>query len=165
MKTKKELKAEYDKEYRKRKSEEIKLKKKLYAQSEKGRAMQKRQREKRKEYHNAYCRTPEQREKEKKRRHIRENKIDLKICIVCNKEKQIIEFENFPVFPDRRNYQCKECEHKQQKELGLTTRNVLQCFRSGLIKSKSKLKISDIVKYPYLIEANKYLLLLKQLTK
>jgi len=163
----KQQKAEYDKKYRERKKDEIRLKKKLYSESENGRAMQKRQRQKKKEsgYHNEYCRKPEQREKERKRRHIRENKTDLKTCLLCNKQKQKIEFNSFPVFPDKRNYQCKGCEYKQQDELGLTTRNILQCIRSNLVKTKSNLKISDIVKYPYLIEANKYLLLLKQLTK
>lgn len=160
-------KAEYDKKYRERKKEEIRLKKRLYSESENGRAMQKRQRQKNKEsgYHNEYCRKPEQREKEKKRRHIRENKTDLKTCILCTKVKQKIEFNSFPIFPDKRNYQCKECQYKQEEELGITTRQVLGCIRSILIKTKSKLKIIDIVNYPYLIESHKYLLSLKKLTK
>jgi len=163
----KQQKAEYDKKYRERKKEEIRLKKKLYCESESGRSMQKRQRQKNKEsgYHNEYCRKPEQREKERKRRHIREGKTDLKTCILCNNKKQKIEFNSFSVFPDKLNYQCKECEYNQQLELGLTTRNILQYIRSNLIKTKSNLKVSDVAKYPYLIEVNKYLISLKKLTK
>ncbi len=166
MKTKEE-KAEYDRKYRERKKEEIRLKKKIYSQSENGRAMQKRRREKIKEtgYHNEYMKKPEQRLREKKRRHIRENKLIEKICIICNKTKTHIYFESFLVFPDKRNYQCKECEDLQKKELGITTRQVLQSFRSNLTKTESKLKISDIAKHPYLIEVNKYLLLLKKIIK
>lgn len=163
----KEEKAEYDRKYRERKNEEIRLKKKLYAQSEKGRAMQKRQRQKRKEsgYHNEFCRKPEQRQKEKLRRYIRENKLTLKNCICCNNLKPIIEFNSFIVFPDKRNYQCKECQYKQEIELGLTTRQVLGCIRATLIKTESNLKVSDIAKYPYLIEAKKYSIILNKLTK
>jgi len=163
----KEQKREYDREYRLKNKEKLKLQKSTYCKSEAGRLMQKKQRAKNKlsGYHNEFCRKPEQREKEKLRRYIRENKTQLKKCLLCNNEKQIIEFNSFPVFPDKRNYQCKECQYKQEADLGLTTRQVLGCIRSGLIKTESNLKISDIVKYPYLIEANKYLLSLKQLIK
>jgi len=161
----KEEKREYDKKYRELKKEELDMKKRLYNQSDAGRLMQKKAREKRKisGYTNEYNKKPEQREKEKLRRHIRENKTLLKKCLLCNNEKQIIEFNSFPVFPDKRNYQCKECQYKQEIDLRLTTRQVLGCIRSALIKTESNLKVSDIVKYPYLIEVNKYLISLKKL--
>jgi len=163
----KEQKAEYDRGYRLKNKERLKLLKSAYCKSEAGRLMQKKQRIKNKEsgYHNEFCRKPEQRQKEKLRRHIRENKTILRKCLLCDEEKQIIEFNSFPIFPDKRNYQCKECQYKQEKDLGLTTRQVLGCIRSVLVKTKSNLKISDIVNYPYLIESYKYLLSLKQLTK
>ena len=157
-----EEKAEYDKKYRERKKEELRLKKKLYNQSENGRAMQKRQREKRKEYHLDYCRNPIQRQKEKLRRHIRENKLIPKFCIVCSKTKPIIEFEAWDICEDGRSYICKDCEKEHKKVLGCSTKNVITAI---VMRRYSNLTRSDVVKHPYLVEANKFLILLKKLTK
>lgn len=115
--------------------------------------------------HVEYCRRPDQREKEKLRNRKKNGLTDLKICLCCGLEKQKIEFEAYLIFPDKRLYMCKECEDKDLTELNITTREVLQTIRSNLVKTKSVLNIKDIARYPYLIEANKYLLLLKRTTK
>jgi len=163
---KKALKAEYDRLYRETNKQKIKEKKRLYNLSESGRATQKRLRVKRKENgkHAEYCRKPEQRLKEKHRRHIRENKLGKKFCIGCNETKKILDFECYTVFPDKRLYLCKECESKQLEELGCTTRGVMTSLVMRSRKMNGTLTRKDISKYPYLIEANKFLILLKQLT-
>lgn len=160
----KDEKSEYDREYRRLNKERLRVKKKLYAESESGRAMQKRQREKNKKsgYANNYNKQPEQREKERVRRHIREDKLGMKECIICEKTKSILEFEHWDVCPDKRSYLCKECEKHHQETLGCKTRNVITAMVG---RPYTSLKRKDIAKYPYLIEANKYLILLKQLTK
>lgn len=158
----KEEKREYDKLYRLKNKEKIKLKKQLYNLSESGRATQKRSREKRKDYHNEYCRNPEQVLKAKKRRHIRENKTELKLCLCCEKNKPIIEFEFAEIFPDNRYYLCKDCEKKSFQLTGLTTKSVITAITT---RSKYKLRRPDIAKHPYLIEANKYLISLKKIIK
>lgn len=159
---KKALKAEYDRQYRAKNKELIRSKKKIYNQSESGRATQKRNREKQKEYHKEYCRKPEQRSKERQRRYIREGKTDLKFCICCESNKPIIEFEFGEIFQDNRYYLCKECEIKSYEKTGLKTKGVIQAITT---RSKYKLTRQDIAEHPYLIEANKYLISLKNLTK
>lgn len=156
-------KAIYDSEYRSKNAEKLKASKADYAKSEAGRQMQKRQRLKNKlsGYHNEYCRRPEQREKERLRRHIRENKLGDKFCIVCEKTKSILSFEHWSISPDNRSYLCKECEIEHQKEYGCKTKNVITAM---VMRPYTNLTREDIVKHPYLVEANKFLILLKQLT-
>lgn len=160
----KEEKAEYDRQYRLKNKESIQLKKKLYNESTAGREMQKRARQKRKQegYHNAYCRKPEQRQKERARRHIRENKLGSKLCIGCEETKQILEFEHWSISKDDRHYLCKECEKRHKIEFGCSTRNVITAM---IMRPYTNLTRQDLIEHPYLIEANKFLILLKQLTK
>ena len=164
----KEEKREYDKEYRRKNKESLTLKKKMFCESESGRAMQKRQREKNKKsgYTNDYNAQPEQRKKERYRRYKRlygEDWIDkTKHCIGCNERKFFLEFEGYSFFPDGRNYLCKECESEQQKKYGYSTRGTMTAM---VMRKYTSLTREDIAKHPYLIEANKYLILLKQLTK
>ncbi len=160
----KEEKREYDIEYRLNNKGKISARNKLYCKSKSGREMQKRQREKNKEsgYTNAYNKRPEQRKKEKKRRYIREGKLGLKECLICEIYKSIMDFEYWDICPDKRSYLCKKCERQHQKELGCTTRNVITAM---VTRPYTSLKRKDIAKYPYLIEANKYLILLKKITK
>lgn len=158
----KEAKAEYDRKYRERKKEEIRLKKKLYSESENGRAMQKRQRQKRKEYHNEYCRKPEQRQKEKHRRHFRLNQLENKFCIVCEKDKPKIEFTASRIYQDGRMYLCKKCDELHKKDFGITTKSVIQVI---VTSCDYKLTREDVAKYPYFIEAKKYSIILNKLTK
>lgn len=165
MLTAKQKKAEYDRKRRAEKSEELKIKARLYNQSEAGRAMQKRARQKRKQYHNEYCRSKDQRKKERIRNRKKRGLTKLKVCLICNQEKEYIHFEAYKVFEDGRLYMCKDCEDKDQKDNGIIMRSLLGVIRTNLLKTKSTLKVSDICKYPYLVEANKYLLLLKRLTK
>lgn len=169
-KTPEQLKAEkaaYDKAFRENnrvrlKAEKAEAFKKDYAANpEKYREIRK----KRMPQHVIYCRLPKARAKEREARYRRLGQNKTKNCLCCKKDKRIIEFEHYPIFPDGRNYLCKECEALQAKELGVTTKEVLQCIRSGLHKHKSKLTIRDFTPYPYLIEAHKYSLLLKRLTK
>lgn len=163
--TDKEKKAEYDRLYRIRNKESIALKKKLYSESEAGRQMQKRQRVKNKisGYHNAFCRKPEQRAKEKINRHKRLGTFGkVKTCLICELEKPILDFQCYLVFPDKRNYLCRDCEQKQELELGIKTKNVIQAM---VTRCDYRLSRKDVAKYPYLIEANKYLILLKKLVQ
>lgn len=115
--------------------------------------------------HIEYCRQPSQRAKERIRNRKKAGTTALKYCLSCKSEKQKIEFESYLVFPDKRNYICKDCEREQIDGLGITTREVLQSIRSNLVKTSSNLKVKDICKYPYFIESTKFLLLLKRLTK
>lgn len=160
-------KAEYDRQYRQKNSETIKIrkaeafKKDYTANPEKYRE----QRQKRMPYHVKYCRKPDQREKERLRNRKKNGLTEIKNCLCCSYDKQKIEFESYLIFPDKRHYMCKSCEEKDFKELNITTREVLATIRTSLIKSKSILTVKDIAQHPYLIEANKYLLLLKRLTK
>lgn len=160
-------KAEYDREYREKNAERLKLvkaeefKKDYAANPEKYR----KRRKDRMPYHVEYCRKPDQREKERLRNRKKNGLTETKRCLCCKEEKQKIDFESFPIFPDKRLYMCKACEDKDLNELNITIREVLASMRASLIKSKSNLKISDMVKYPYLIDAHKYLLLLKRLTR
>lgn len=158
-------KAEYDRRRREEKREELKIKNKLYNESPAGRATQKRARQKRKQYHNEYCRRSDQREKERLRNRKKYGLTETKVCLCCGEEKQKIEFESFPVFPDKRLYMCRSCEEKDIQGLNITIREVLATIRASLVKTESTLKIKDIVIYPYLIEAHKYLLLLKRITR
>lgn len=161
-------KAEYDREYRARKKAEIAEKKRIYAQSPAGRAMQKRQREKKKKngYSNAYNAKPEQREKERFRRYKRqfgedwENKT--KVCLVCEERKFILDFRHATIFPDNRYYLCNDCETYQNENFGCTTKNTITAM---VARPYTNLTRYDIAKHPYLIEANKFLILIKQLTK
>lgn len=157
-------KAAYDSEYRSKNADTLKVKKSEYAKSQAGRKSQRKQRAKKKlsGYHNEYCRRPEQREKERLRRHIRENKLGEKFCIVCEKTKSILLFEHWSIRPDNRSYLCKECESEHQKEYGCKTKNVVTAM---VMRPYTNLTREDIVKHPYLVEANKFLILLKQLTK
>lgn len=159
---KKRQKAQYDREYREKNREKIRLRKIAYNESPAGRAMQKRHRDKSKVYHVEYCRKPEQRQREKHRRHIRENKLGEKHCIGCDKTKKILDFECYNVFPDKRLYLCRDCESEHRELLGCSTRNVMTAI---VMRSYTNLTRYDIAKHPYLIEANKYLILLKQLVK
>ncbi|WP_298845548.1 hypothetical protein [uncultured Clostridium sp.] len=166
-KTHEQLKAEkakYDDEYRKNNQKRIKQKKKeafkkSYAENP---DKYREQRKKRMPYHIEYCRQPKVRAKEKEARYRREGKNGTKKCLGCGKDKHVIEFQGYLIFPDKRHYICKECEAIQDKELDITTREVLQCIRSGLNKHQSNLTIRDFTPHPYLIEAHKYLLLLKR---
>lgn len=160
-------KSEYDKKYRdknidtikKRKAEAFKID---YANNpEKYRE----QRKKRMPNHVIYCRQPKARAKEREARYRRLGQTKLKQCFDCKQEKRIIEFENYDVFPDKRNYICKECDKKQNEEFGMTTRRLLAVVRTALLKQRSILNVKDITPHPYMIEAYKYLLLLKQITK
>lgn len=164
MLSKKELKAEYDRKYRLLNKEKLQQKKREYNKSKAGREMQKRQREKTKlsGYRNEYCKKPEQREKEKHRRHIRENKLIDKFCIVCDSTKKIIDFEFWDISPDNRSYICKECEKQHQELYGCKTRNVVTAM---VMRPYTNLTRRDIIIHPYLIEANKYLILLKKLVQ
>jgi len=161
--TAKEIKAEYDRQYRLKNKERLRAKKQAYCESEAGRLMQKKQREKRKEYHNEYCRKPEQRALEKVNRHKREGIFGkTKFCIVCEKTKPVLEFSGFLVYPDKRCHSCKECEAKHKKELGVTARSAIQAI---VTLSDYKLTRRDIAKHPYLIESKKYLIYLNKTLK
>jgi hypothetical protein len=160
-------KAEYDREYRKKNLEALKIKKaeafkKDYAANpEKYREIRK----KRMPQHVIYCRLPKARSKEREARYRRNGQTKLKKCLICKEEKRIIRFTHYAIFPDNRHYMCRECETKQDEELNISTKEVLQCIRSNLHKHQSNLTIRDFTSYPYLIESHKYLLLLKRLTK
>lgn len=160
-------KAEYDREYRKKNAERLKIekaewfKKDYYANLEKYR----KQRQQRMPYHVEYCRKPDQRTKERLRNRKKNGLTKVKACLCCGEEKELINFESYLIFPDNRLYMCKDCEENDLNELGITTREVLQCIRTGLYKTESVLTIRDYTPYPHLIEAHKYLLLLKRLTK
>lgn len=160
-------KAEYDREYREKNLERLKQQKKEAFQKDYTANPEKyrEQRTKRMPYHVIYCRLPKARAKEREARYRRLGQDKTKKCLCCEKDKRLIEFEGYLVFPDKRHYMCKECETIQEQELGVTTRGVLQCIRSGLHKHQSKLTIRDFTPYPHLIESHKYLLLLKRLTK
>lgn len=159
---KKALKAEYDRKYREENSTIIKAKKIVYNESPAGREMQKRARGKKKEYHNEYCRKPEQRTKERFRRYRREGKDKLKQCLTCLKEKPLIEFASGKIFHDGRYYLCKECDSKSIEETGIKTKRAIYTISSV---SKYKLSNKEIAENPYMIEAKKYLLSIKNLTK
>lgn len=162
--TDKELKSEYDRNYRLLNKEKIQEKKRLYNQSKAGREMQKRQRLKRKESgkHNEYCRKPEQRQKEKIRRYLRLNQLDNKHCIICEIDKPKINFTASRIYQDGRMYLCKECEQSHQKQLGISTKSVIQAI---VTSCDYKLSREDVAKYPYFIEAKKYSIILNKLTK
>lgn len=159
---KKALKAEYDRKYREENSLIIKAKKVIYNESPAGRATQKRARGKKKEYHNEYCRKPEQRTKDRYRRYKREGKDKLKQCLTCLEQKPIIEFASGKIFQDGRYYLCKECDSKSSEETGLKTKRVINTICSI---SKNKLSRKEIAQNPYMIEAKKYILSIKNLTK
>lgn len=159
---KKALKAEYDRKYREENSDIIKAKKVIYNESPAGRATQKRARSKKKEYHNEYCRKPEQRTKERFRRYKREGKDKLKECLICKENKPLIEFASGKIFEDGRYYLCKECDSKSYEETGFKSEEVINTICSA---SKYKLTRQEIAKNPYMVEAKKYLISIKNLTK
>lgn len=162
----KQEKREYDKEYRLKNKEMLRLKKSNYYRENKQKILAKQKEIKdnaeARAKHAEYCRRPEQREKEKIRRHIREGKTGVKQCLECLEHKNVLEFECWPICKDNRHYLCKKCEKKHQKELGCTTKGVVTAI---VTRRYSNLTRRDIAEHPYLIEANKYLILLKQLTK
>lgn len=162
--TAKELKAEYDRNYRLLNKEKLQQKAREYNQSKAGREMQKRQRQKNKEsgYHNAFCRKPEQREKERQRRYIRLNQLENKFCIVCETNKPKIDFTASRIYEDGRMYLCKQCDKLHEKEFGVTTKSVIQVVVTGC---DYKLSREDVAKYPYFIEAKKYSIILNKLIK
>lgn len=160
-------KAEYDRLYREKNAERLKSEKQEYFKKDYAANPEKyrEQRQNRMPYHIEYCRQPKARAKEREARYRRNGQNKTKSCLCCKKDKRIIDFSCYLVFPDNRNYLCKECESTQDKELCITTREVLQCIRTSLHKHQSTLTIRDYTMYPYLIEAHKYSLLLKRLTR
>ncbi len=160
----KDEKKEYDRLYRLKNKERIAVRKKLYNESPAGREHQKTQREKKKKsgYTNEYNKRPEQRLKEKLRRYKREGKNGFKKCIACEEHKQLMEFESWTVAPDGRCHICNDCEAEQREVLGCSTRNVVTAM---VMRPYTNLTRKDLCKHPYLIEANKYLILLKNITK
>lgn len=160
-----EAKRLYDIEYRLKNKDKLKKTKREYAKSTNGRNGQKRQREIRKAsgYANEYNKKPEQREKERFRRYVRlygeDWRENIKKCIVCENEKHFLEFEHAPNFPDERIHLCKECEKWQQENWGCNTRNVITAM---VMRDYSNLTREDVSQHPYLIEANKLLILLKK---
>lgn len=165
---KKEKKRIYDIEYRKKNKKSIQSKKIAYNSSPDGRAVQKRRRVKIKEsgYALKYNKQPEQRKKERYRRYKRlygDNwREQTKKCLGCDDSKLFLEFEGYEVFPDKRHYLCKECEAYQQEHLGCSTRNTMTAM---VMRPYTTLTRQDIALHPELIEANKFLILLKQLLK
>lgn len=162
---KKKAKAEYDRLYRLKNKKLIQEKKRIYNESEAGRAMQKRQRQNNKKsgYHNAFCRKPEQRQKEKINRYKRLGLLGLKKhCIGCSKDKFVMEFQSMRVFPDGRNYLCNDCENYQQRELGVSTKGTIQLL---VTTCNCRLSRYDFAKHPYLIESRKYLTTINKLLK
>lgn len=162
-----EKKRLYDIEYRKKNLERITESKKRYYQEnyEEIYAKQKRKRdndESRKK-HAEYCSGLEYRRKERIRRYIRlygENwQSNVKYCISCEKEKFMLEFEHSPIFPDNRRHICNDCEEYQNKIYGYSTRLTLAAMKS---RRYTNLMWEDFAKHPYLIEANKFLILLKR---
>lgn len=153
-KEKKALKAEYDKEYRKKNYEKLKIKKQKYNQTPEGRAAQKRNREKRKDYHNAYWRKRDQRDKELIRRNKRLYGKDVyerqRVCVVCNQEKSLIEFRYSKLAPEERMYLCLKCEAEQNKLYHIRTTEII-----NIMRNKSTLSTKELLKHPELIEAKK----------
>ncbi len=163
LEEKKRKKAEYDRLYRARNKEILRLKKQAYYITEAGRATQKRNRDKKcQKTHNEYCKLPEQRHKERLRRYKRLGLNKLKICLDCNNEKPLIDFPKGGIFEDKHYYLCKECEKKSTELTGQTTKSVIQCI---VTTSYYKLTRKDIAKHPYLIESKKYLISLNKFLK
>ena len=161
--TDKEKKAEYDRLYRARNKEIIRLKKQAYYITETGRATQKRNRDKKdQKQHNEYCKLPEQRHKERLRRHKRSGTDQLKHCLCCGSFKQKIEFQSARIFEDNYYYLCRECEKESHLKTGQTTRSVIQAI---VTLSDGKLSRQDVAKHPYLIECKKYLISLNKTLK
>ena len=168
--TDKEAKRLYDIEYRRKNKELIRSKKKKYYESNKVEIISKQRIKKDNDIsrakHAEYCRQSSQREKERINRYIRvygKDWIDQsKYCISCNKNKHIFEFESYTVFPDGRRHICDYCENTQNKEYGYSTIGTMNAM---VMRRYTNLTRYDIAKYPYLIEANKYLIMLKQLVK
>lgn len=167
---KKEIKKKYDKEYRRKNKALIDKKKKEYYEKNK-KEIYKRNRKKldndeHRKKHAEYCRKPDQRKKEKINRYKRiygnDWKEQTKFCISCNQDKHIFNFESFPVFPDGRRHICDECETYQNEKYGYSTRLTMTAM---VMRRYTNLTREDIAKKPYLIEANKYLIMLKQLVK
>lgn len=162
----KEEKREYDKKYRDRNKELLKAKKRKYwhenKEAIKAKRRVRRDNDEARKRHAEYCRHPEQRHKEKIRRYIREGKTGVKTCLKCQKSKGIMNFECWLIMPEKRHYLCKECEKQDYNELGISTRYVITAMVN---RRYTRLKRKDIGNNPYLIEANKYLILLKRLTQ
>lgn len=164
---KRKEKSEYDKEYREKNKALIKLKKAAYTRSESGIKMQRKRRAKLKEsgYHNEYCRKPEQRQKERERRYLKAGLNELKFCIVCMQHKPKISFTRGHIFKDGRYYLCRDCEIDSKHKTGLSTRSVIGVIhqRSWKLFGSDGLTRAEIAEHPYLIEANKYFISLKNL--
>ncbi|TSE11262.1 hypothetical protein [Aquimarina algiphila] len=164
---KKAIKREYDKEYRKKNFERIKKRNQQYNKTEEGRATQKRNRENRKDKHLEYCRKPDQKEKTKKRDferyHQRNHGLDVfdrkKRCLVCEKEKSILDFLYTSLTEDNRMYLCKECEAYQNHMYSINTKNTVTAI---VMYSKGRLTRRDVLKYPEFVEAKKFYILLKR---
>jgi len=162
--TAKEKKAEYDRIYRIKNLEKINANKKAYNESQAGRLMQKKSREKRgQEKQNEYCKKPDQRQKERIRRYKINGTLGiLKFCIVCESNKPILEFRGSRIYEDRRYHLCLSCESTHKKELGVTTKGIIQAI---VTRCNYRLTRQDVAKHPYFIEANKYLITLKKLVQ
>lgn len=168
---KKKTKAEYDKKRREKLKEQIKAQKKEYYELNKKEIYRKQRLRKDNDFYRAkhaeYCRRYDQRAKEKINRYKRvygENYLsDTKVCISCNEEKNLhLDFDKYNVFPDGRLHICSQCESLHKKAFGYSTRGTMTAM---VMRRYTNLTREDIAKHPYLIEANKFLILLKQLVK
>ncbi len=165
-----EVKRVYDIKYREKNLTKIKSNKKIYYETNKKEIYLKQRKrtdnDEHRKKHAEYCCRPYQRAKEKVNRYKRllgsdwNNKT--KFCIVCEKDKFILEFEHTPIYPDNRKHLCKECESEFQQETGYSTNGAITAM---VMRRYTNLTRQDIAEHPYLIEANKYLIILKQLTK
>ena len=162
-----EKKRIYDIEYRKKNASKIKSRReKYYAENKEeiyARQREARDNDEARKKHAEYCRRPDQRKKERRNRYKRRFgnnwNAKKKFCVACEKEKFILEFEHSPIFPDNRRHICNDCEDFQKKEYGYSTRLTLAAMKS---RRYTNLMWEDFAKHPYLIEANKFLILLKR---
>lgn len=167
---KRKEKAEYDKKYKKKNSKRIQKNRSVYYEKNKEKILQAsrdyRNNDEYRKKHAEYCRRPEQRAKEKINRRKRVYGIDYdgktKKCINCEQEKSFLDFQYASIFPDNRYHICRECEAEQQYKYGYSTKNAITAI---VMRRYTNLTREDVAKHPYLIEANKYLILLKQLVQ
>ena len=158
---KKEAKRLYDIEYRKKNADKIKKR-----NPEKYRE----QRKKRYPKHLEYLNTPEykayKKEYDFKFRFIQKyGKLEYerkKVCLICEDEKRIWDFQRNELCPDGRMYICKQCEANHQHEYGIKTCYVVTAIVNTAHKHGSSLTREDIYNYPYYIEAYKFNILLKR---